>query len=303
MRVTSPTAALTVAAALAVPVLLVTPSSAGAERWQRPVPGEVTRSFHYSPAAPFATGRHRGVDLAGAPGDLVRAACAGRVLYAGSVPGGARAVTLRCGARRVTHLPLQGTVVERGVRVRAGARVGTLAGGHGGLHLGVRAVGDPFAYEDPLALLPPATRPGPAPPPAPPVRPPVRRPIRPVAERPRPIAERPRPIADRPRPIAAPAPPSLAPAPVHQRPARPVIPPLTPRTRPLAPRPRPIAPPPSPPLTPRARPIAPPPSAPLAPPLAWGGLALAALATAGTGAVVSARRRRRPVAAPAASNA
>ncbi len=164
MRVTSPPAALSIAAALAVLTLLAHPSSAGAGRWQRPVPGEVARSFDYSPAAPFATGAHRGADLAAAPGDRVGAACAGVVLHAGPVPGGASAVTVRCGDRRVTHLPLRRPAVRRGVRVRAGDRIGTLAAGHDGLHLGVRAAADPFAYEDPIPLLPTAPSPVRSPP-------------------------------------------------------------------------------------------------------------------------------------------
>jgi hypothetical protein len=251
MRVTPSPAALTIAAALAALVLLVTPSSAGAGRWQRPVPGEVTRSFDYSPAAPFARGAHRGADLAAALGDSVRAGCTGRVAYAGPVPGGGAAITLLCGDRRVTHLPLQRTTVQRGVRVRAGARIGTLAGGHGGLHLGVRAADDPFGYEDPLPLLPRPTRPVPVPPVGAPAGPSSRRPVGPAPERLRPVAE--------------PVPPSIA--------ARP------------------------------ATPATAPPARPLAPPLVWAGVAVAAFATAGTGAAVRGRRRRRPVSAPAQSHA
>jgi len=259
MRVTSPPAAFTVAAAIAALVLPVTPSSAGAERWQRPVPGEVTRVFDYSPAAPFARGAHRGADLAGAPGEPVRAACGGRIVHAGGVPGGGVAVSLRCGDRRVTHLPLRRALVERGVRIRAGALIGTLAPGHGGgLHLGVRAEADPFRYEDPLALVPP-------PPSAAP----------PVAPSPRPPRRIPPPRATRPlRPGSAPRP---APLPSAIR---------LPRAAPLPPATR----------LPRA--------APLAPALAWAGLAVAALATAGTGAVARQRRlRRRAVPLPAQSNA
>jgi hypothetical protein len=187
MRVTPPPAALSIAAAVAALALLAHPSSAGAERWQRPVPGGGARSFDYSSTAPFARGAHRGADLAAAPGDPVRAACDGLVAHAGPVPGGARAVTLVCGTRRVTHLPLRQTAVEPGVRVRAGTRIGTLAAGHGGLHLGVRAAADPFGYQDPLALLPRAPDPPPAPParvpapsPAPPAPVPALRPARPA---------------------------------------------------------------------------------------------------------------------------
>ena len=79
-------------------------------------------------------------------------------------------MSLRCGRRRVSHLPLATVTVRAGATLRAGAAIGTVAPGHGGLHVGVRREGDPFAYEDPIPLL---TRHSPA-------RPPVRR--RPAAQ-------------------------------------------------------------------------------------------------------------------------
>jgi murein DD-endopeptidase MepM/ murein hydrolase activator NlpD len=235
MRVTSPPAALSIAAALAVLTLLAHPSSAGAGRWQRPVPGEVARSFHYSPAAPFATGAHRGADLAAAPGDRVGAACAGVVLHAGPIPGGGSAVTVRCGDRRVTHLPLRRPAVRRGVRVHAGDRIGTLAAGHDGLHLGVRAAADPFAYENPIPLLPTARRP-------------------------------------------IPTTPTTRPSPPRRPAATPSMPGLNPPRQPAP--------------TPSMPPFQVPAPRPLAPPLTWAGLALAALATAGTGTLITRRRAR-----------
>src|SRR3954470_19692147 len=108
--------------------------------WRPPVPGAVVRPFAYDEARAFARGAHRGVDLAGRPGQTVRAACGGRVVTARA----GFVVTLRCGPWRVTHLPLAAVFVHPGARVAAGARLGTLgtAGDHPGLHLGVRRAGD-----------------------------------------------------------------------------------------------------------------------------------------------------------------
>jgi hypothetical protein len=145
-----------IATALAPVVLLALPSAALADRWLPPVPGEVSRAFAYSRADPFAPGAHRGIDLGARPGTVVRAACAGRVLHAGRVAGADAVVSLHCGGRRVSHLPLARVSVRTDSTVRAGAPLGTLAPGHDGLHLGVRRDGDPFGYEDPAGLLPAA---------------------------------------------------------------------------------------------------------------------------------------------------
>ena len=56
-----------------------------------PVPGEVVRAFAYA-GDPFARGHHRGLDLAAAPGAPVRAACSGRVTFAGRAGASGRAV-------------------------------------------------------------------------------------------------------------------------------------------------------------------------------------------------------------------
>jgi Peptidase family M23 len=142
-----------------------------------PVPGDVTRGF--DPGRPYEGGRHRGVDLAAAPGSPVRAACAGRVAFAGRIAGDG-IVTLRCGPWRVTHMPLA-TIAARGFVAR-GAVIGTVARSpdHAGLHLGVRRDGTRFGYVDPLRFMAAPARPVPlgrAPragrraPPAPAVRP------------------------------------------------------------------------------------------------------------------------------------
>jgi hypothetical protein len=117
-----------------------------------PVQGEVTRGF--DPGRPFEAGRHRGVDLAAAPGTPVRAACAGPVAFAGRI-GATGIVTLRCGRWRVTHMPLATIAVRSGGAVGRGAVIGTAAASpaHDGLHLGMRRDGTRFGYVDPLRFL------------------------------------------------------------------------------------------------------------------------------------------------------
>jgi hypothetical protein len=245
------------AAAAALLALAAAPSTAPAEGWLRPVPGEVTRDFSYTRAAPFAAGAHRGVDLAAPPGAAVRAACGGRVVQAGTVAGGPAVVSVGCGERRVSHLPLASVAVRAGTRIRAGATIGTLAAGHGGLHVGVRREGDPFGYEDPAAFLPAAR-------PVPPLGP---RRVRPRGRAPR--GERPRttPVRSRRLPL-----PRALPA------ARPVaVPAFSPLTVGSLPGGAPPA---------TAAPPATPPWA------AWAGLALLLTGATGSGTVVAVGRRR-----------
>jgi hypothetical protein len=119
-----------------------------------PVPGAIARGFEYA-GDPFARGHHRGVDLAASPGALVRAACGGRVTFAGRAGANGRAVTVRCGPWSVTHLPLRVLAVHAGELVAPGATLGTAAtsSGHEGLHLGVRRTSNPRGYVDPAPLL------------------------------------------------------------------------------------------------------------------------------------------------------
>src|SRR3954454_5249452 len=159
---------------------LLVPRPAGAapslrdHRWRWPVEGAVVGRFAYARNAPFTAGARRGIDIAAAPGAAVRAACRGRVAFAGAVPGGrGLGVTVRCGALVATHLGLARLAVRRGDRVAAGTPVGSV-GPAGRVRLGARRAADRFGYVDPLALLrddgPPG---GPALPPSAP-RPPAR---------------------------------------------------------------------------------------------------------------------------------
>lgn len=132
-------------------LLLAAPPPANGA-WRRPVEGEVVRAFHHNAATPFAAGQRRGVDLAAPPGAAVRAACTGRVAYAGAVPGFGLGVSVRCGALTATELRLGAVAVRAGTNVVAGRRI-AVAGGSGSIRLGARRTSDRFGYVDPMALI------------------------------------------------------------------------------------------------------------------------------------------------------
>ena len=129
--------------------------------WTAPVPGAPTRLFALRPD-PFARGQHRGVDLDAAPGDRVRSACAGRVVFSGTVAG-TGTVSVRCGRWRVSYAPVSSRSVRAGRRVGRGSRLGRVAG-DAGLHFGVRREGRRFGYVDPLAFFSGPRAPVPPPP-------------------------------------------------------------------------------------------------------------------------------------------
>jgi murein DD-endopeptidase MepM/ murein hydrolase activator NlpD len=149
--------ALAVPAVSAVPVARGLPAApgggAGVYRWPLDPPVRVVRAFD-PPPRPWLSG-HRGVDLAGMPGAVVRAAGAGEIRYAGRIAGRGVVSVAHDGGLRTTYEPVESTL-RTGDRVAAGSRLGTLAAGHPGcaapacLHWGLRS--GP-AYLDPLALL------------------------------------------------------------------------------------------------------------------------------------------------------
>ncbi|MBJ8342159.1 M23 family metallopeptidase [Antrihabitans sp. YC3-6] len=98
---------------------------------------------------------HRGVDLAGAPGQSVVAAGDGIVVFAGTVAGKPVVSIDHVGGLRTTYEPVDASV-SVGRRVGRGQPIGTLEGGHPGcpasacLHWGLRRDRE---YLDPLGLL------------------------------------------------------------------------------------------------------------------------------------------------------
>src|SRR5688500_7077882 len=197
-----------VAVAAAAMSLLAVPAAAG---WAWPADGPVLRPSSLSDT--YGAGQHRGVDVGAAAGSAVRAPAAGTVTFAGSVPGGARAVTIHTAdGFAVTLLQLGGVAVARGEVVAEGAVVGEVGESEDAVtqaphvHLGVRRAADPEGYVDPLGLLPVReTVPAPPPPPA----------------EPAPIPEPPAPPAPAPSP-GVPLVPAAEPAPVVEPAAGPV---------------------------------------------------------------------------------
>ncbi len=136
-------------------VLLVSGAPAAAASdgvWPLAPRPPVVRGFE-PPPQPWLPG-HRGVDLAGSPGQRVRAAVGGTVTFAGPLAGRG-VVVVSHGATRTTYEPVRATVTP-GVRVSVGTTLGTLsaAAGHcpprACLHWGLLR-GD--TYLDPLSLL------------------------------------------------------------------------------------------------------------------------------------------------------
>ena len=138
------------------------PAAAGPERpagvWPLTPEPDVVRSFE-PPPNPYAAG-HRGVDLAGSPGQRVLAALPGTVGFAGSI-GGKPVVTVLHGRRRTTYEPVA-AAVEDGQQVAAGAVLGrlTLTDSHcfpaACLHWGlIVGTGPDEEYVDPLSLVGP----------------------------------------------------------------------------------------------------------------------------------------------------
>jgi murein DD-endopeptidase MepM/ murein hydrolase activator NlpD len=140
---------------LAAPPPPPTPSPPphAAASWPLQPRPEVVRGFEL-PAKPWLPG-HRGVDLAGRPGQPVLAATSGTITYAGALAGRG-VVTITTGPRRTTYEPVV-PAVSVGATVRTGTVIGRLsaAGSHclprSCLHWGLL---QGKQYLNPLTLLP-----------------------------------------------------------------------------------------------------------------------------------------------------
>jgi Peptidase family M23 len=214
-----------------LPVLIAFQAGAPpALAWTWPAEGPVLRPFVLGDD-PYAGGQHRGIDVAGKEGAPARSPAAGVVSFAGTVPGGGRAVTVQTAdGYSVTLVHLGSIAVDRDAVLPEGARVGTI--GPSGerehpvpyVHLGIRVTSDATGYLDPLSFLPTREAPspaGPAPPaePAPAVQPvptPEAPAPAPEAPAPTPAPEAPAPAPVVPIPVPAPAPAPEVPAPAPE---------------------------------------------------------------------------------------
>jgi hypothetical protein len=179
-------------------LLLVPPAWA---EWEWPVRGEVITPYRNG-TDPYASGQHRGIDIAAATGTTVVAATSGEVRFAGTAGSSGLTVSVRTADGRydISYLHLSSTSVGEGDRVVAGqplgavGTTGTRSATEPHLHFGVRDAGSRHAYHDPLRFLPPPTatqppRGAPAPEPAPvPLSPgPLPAPVNVPATRPIPV--------------------------------------------------------------------------------------------------------------------
>lgn len=140
----------------AAPAAPVTSHAAAvAGPFRPPLSGDVVVTRPFDPPPRRWLPGHRGVDLAGSPEAVVRAAGPGVVRFAGAVAGRGVVSVDHPGGLRTTYEPVTPVVVA-GARVAAGDPLGTLAAGHAGcpvaacLHWGLR---QGSLYLDPLSLL------------------------------------------------------------------------------------------------------------------------------------------------------
>jgi murein DD-endopeptidase MepM/ murein hydrolase activator NlpD len=151
--------AIVLTVVLILALLCAAPARADSDRlgWPLRPPPAVVRKFD-APSPDWHPG-HRGVDLAGTPGQAVYAAGAGTVVFAGLLAGRPIVSVAHPGGLHTSYEPVR-AAVRAGQQVSAGMVLGELVAGHPGcpapacLHWG--AMWGPASaadYVDPLGLL------------------------------------------------------------------------------------------------------------------------------------------------------
>lgn len=149
------------AAAVLVALVVCAPTCAADDvrlQWPlRPGVPAVTRAFD-APAPDWQRG-HRGVDLAGSPGQPVYSAGEGTVIFAGPLAGRPVVSVQHAGGLRTSYEPVE-AAVRPGQQVGAATPLGRLMPGHPGcpvsacLHWGAMwGPANRAQYVDPLGLL------------------------------------------------------------------------------------------------------------------------------------------------------
>lgn len=140
------TAALTLSNAVA-PAVAAAPHPPGPVTYSPPVDAPISDPFR-PPATPYGRG-NRGLEYDTAPGEVVRAAAAGTVVFSGQVGGRLHVTLLHADGLRTTYGTLARIApgLARGVAVDAGDAVGIA----GALVLWTARLGR--AYVDPSVLL------------------------------------------------------------------------------------------------------------------------------------------------------
>ena len=142
-------------------LMLALVTAAPAAAWTWPASGPIVLGYSFDPAHPYSGGQHRGIDVAGAPGETVAAPASGLVTFAGSLPGNGKSVTiLTSDGWSVTLTQLGSIALAKGATVAEGDGVGAI--GPSGdaevsgpyVQLGIRRADQDQGYVDPATLLP-----------------------------------------------------------------------------------------------------------------------------------------------------
>ncbi|HEX6653928.1 MAG TPA: M23 family metallopeptidase, partial [Thermoleophilaceae bacterium] len=110
---------------LLVAAVLVAPEPASAA-WVWPVSGEVITPYRNG-TDPYATGQHRGIDIAAPVGTPVVAAAGGDVRFAGTAGSSGLTISIRTGdGYDTSYLHLSALAVRAGTHVSTGERLGAV---------------------------------------------------------------------------------------------------------------------------------------------------------------------------------
>src|SRR5690349_18172570 len=115
---------------VALALVCATPASADEGRLSWPLRPRPTVLRAFDAPSPNWQRGHRGVDLAGVPGQTVYAAAAGTVVFAGELAGRPVVSVGHPGGLRTSYEPVAPTV-HAGQLVASGAPLGELLAGHG----------------------------------------------------------------------------------------------------------------------------------------------------------------------------